>query len=112
MSNMPLHGLRAWLWQRLSALYLLIFSIWLLVVLSIFPPPDVSAWQALVFELPNRVAWGLFFLMLLVHAWVGARDVILDYVKPMSVRVGVLALLLLSISAYGIWAFLLLSMEV
>ncbi len=105
----PLHGLRAWLWQRLSALYLLIFIIWLGSVLLFFPPSNAHEWRALVLAPLPRVAWGLFFVMLLIHAWIGIRDVILDYVKPMELRVTALALSLLGIAACGIWLGLVLS---
>lgn len=109
MINGPLNGLRAWLWQRLSAIYLLFFILWLLAVSVFFPPENAAAWRGLVLDHPNRVAWGLFFLLLILHAWIGIRDVILDYVKPLTLRLVVFALFIGGLLACVIWAWLVLS---
>jgi succinate dehydrogenase / fumarate reductase membrane anchor subunit len=46
----------------------------------------------------------LFIPLLLAHAWVGIRDVLIDYVKPIAVRIGLLALFALLFLASGLWA--------
>jgi succinate dehydrogenase / fumarate reductase membrane anchor subunit len=46
----------------------------------------------------------VFFAALLLHAWVGLRDVVLDYIKPLALRVGVLALLGFALLAVAMWA--------
>jgi succinate dehydrogenase / fumarate reductase membrane anchor subunit len=45
----------------------------------------------------------IFFAALLLHAWVGLRDVVLDYVRPAAARVAVFALLSLVLTAQGLW---------
>ena len=50
-------------------------------------------------------------LSLLFHAWVGARDIILDYVKPFAFRMVKLTSLALYLIAMGIWAFNILVFE-
>jgi len=45
----------------------------------------------------------VFFAALLAHAWVGVRDVILDYAHPLSFRVMLLASLGLGLAATGVW---------
>jgi succinate dehydrogenase, hydrophobic membrane anchor protein len=49
------------------------------------------------------VAFGLFALALLLHAWIGVRDVILDYVKPPALRLALLAAVALFLLANGLW---------
>ena len=40
----------------------------------------------------------------LAHAWVGIRDVLMDYVKPLGARVGAMAVFALVFLASGLWA--------
>src|SRR5690606_12291290 len=73
-----LGGLRAWTLQRASALYLLGFGIVLAVRMAQSPPRDHAAWAALWGEPAMAAGALLAFASVCLHAWVGARDVILD----------------------------------
>ena len=97
-------GLRAWVVQRVSALYLALFAFWVLGLFAFHPPRDAGAWRALLADPVMGVAAGLFFLALLLHAWVGVRDVVIDYVHPPAVRLAVLILLAAGLLACGLWA--------
>lgn len=98
------HGLRAWIWQRSSAVYmatyLLIFLVWLMLA----PPLTWTDWRALMANAAVNLATGLFLLALLLHAWVGARDVIIDYVHGLVPRLGLLAATALMLAGSGLWA--------
>ncbi len=87
------------MWQRASALYIALFLLYFLVRLMLDAPPDHLAWKAWVADTPVWIASALFFLALLVHAWIGVRDVILDYVKPPVLRLTALALFFLLANA-------------
>jgi succinate dehydrogenase / fumarate reductase membrane anchor subunit len=50
------------------------------------------------------VAAAVFFAALLLHAWVGFRDVIVDYVHPLAFRLSMLALLGSGLLAIGLWS--------
>lgn len=102
-------GLRAWVWQRLSAVYLGLFLIWLGLHLGLTPPPDFQSWRAWVGQPLISVAFVLFFLSLMLHVWVGIRDVVMDYVHPIGLRITVFILVLLLLSAMTAWAILLLA---
>mgnify|MGYP006282472395 CR=1 FL=1 len=52
-----------------------------------------------------QVATLLFVAALLYHAWVGIRDVLMDYVKPAGVRLGLQVLVILSLVVYLVWSF-------
>jgi succinate dehydrogenase / fumarate reductase membrane anchor subunit len=73
-------GLGIWLLQRASAvvmvLYLPIFLVYALASGSL----DYAGWQALFNSLAARVATLLFVAALLLHAWIGMREVVIDYV--------------------------------
>jgi succinate dehydrogenase / fumarate reductase membrane anchor subunit len=96
-------GLKAWLIQRVTAVYLAGFSVYLALYFTISRPADhgqLAAWAG-----SPWVAVGLllFVPLLLAHAWVGIRDVIIDYVKPIGVRVALLAVMALVFLASGLW---------
>ncbi len=96
-------GLRAWAVQRLSAAYLAVFALVLAGRLVLAPPADVLAWRAWVATPWINAAFGLALAALLLHAWVGIRDVVLDYVHSVPLRLAVLAFVLLALAAYAWW---------
>jgi succinate dehydrogenase / fumarate reductase membrane anchor subunit len=96
-------GLRAWLLQRLSALYLSGYLLWALVYFSLHPVNDYAAWRALWMQPSMAIGTALLFIALLVHAWVGVRDVILDYVRPPLLRLSLLALLWGWLLVLAVW---------
>lgn len=86
MARALLDGLRAWTLQRASALYLLVFGIVLTLRMVAAPPASHAAWVALWGEPAMAAGALLAFASVCLHAWVGARDVILDYVRPAGAR--------------------------
>lgn len=79
------------------------FIVFLLVHVSRRAPLSYEAWKAWLTQRSVSVALLLFFLALLLHTWVGVRDVILDYVHPLAARFSLLALLAVSQIAIGAW---------
>ncbi len=86
-----LSGRKAHIWQRLSALYLLIYAPILAIVTTQLP--DSISLKLLAYQLNQLPFSGLFELasliaivLLLVHAWVGVRDIIIDYVPRKKVN--------------------------
>lgn len=77
--NTYLTGLPAWLVQRLSALYMILFTLFAAAGWWLSVPLEFTAWRSLFAHPVVSVATAMFFLALLLHAWVGMRDVILDY---------------------------------
>jgi len=79
-------GLGSWYIQRVTSLYLAGFMIYLILRLGLDPMPDYPAWRAWFERGPVRLAWGLFFVSLLVHAWIGLRNVFMDYLRAAVLR--------------------------
>jgi succinate dehydrogenase / fumarate reductase membrane anchor subunit len=101
-------GLKAWLVQRLTAVYLAVFVLFAAIKFIWLPPQDYSQWIAWVAHPFINAALALFILSLLLHAWIGLRDVIMDYVKSAAVRAGLFAMLILLLSGCGLWSLRLL----
>jgi len=100
----PTHGLRDWLLQRLSAVYLACFLVYLMAHFYTRPPLDYPQWQHWMTHPAMTVASTLFILAVLVHGWVGMRDVVLDYVHSLRLRLMVLSLIALLFIGCGLWA--------
>ena len=97
-------GLQAWALQRASALYLLLFFPYLLWYFLSAPPANHGELQAWVASPWVMIGLLLFVVSLLVHAWVGFRDVLIDYVRPIGARVALLSLFAFLLIASGLWA--------
>jgi succinate dehydrogenase / fumarate reductase membrane anchor subunit len=102
---MQLSGLRAWTIQRISAIYIALFTIVVFAAVLINGVPASHAeWKALLASPFINLAIMTFIVALLLHAWVGARDVIVDYVHPLGARFTVLALAAIFLIVCGLWA--------
>ncbi len=96
-------GLKAWLLQRISAVYLAGFLVYFLVTMMVCVPQSYADWHGWMSSTPMALASTLFFIALLSHAWVGMRDVLLDYVKPFALRLSLLILLAVGLVVMGLW---------
>jgi succinate dehydrogenase / fumarate reductase membrane anchor subunit len=79
-------GLRAWLLQRITAVYLAVYILSALFSLLTRNTVDFPVWHNWLASPWTGVATTLFALSLLLHVWVGIRDVLIDYVHPVSLR--------------------------
>lgn len=104
MSLRASSGLGAWTLQRFSAIYMALFAIYVFFELMLGKEIGYGPWVAWVSYPFNNIALGLFVLSLLVHAWVGTRDIILDYVKPFYFRILKLSIVAFLLIAMGVWA--------
>ena len=100
----PTHGLRDWLLQRLTAIYLGCFLVYLLVHFLQQPQHTFQQWHGWVTHPAMSIATALFIMAVLMHGWVGMRDVVLDYVHAISLRLTMLALIGLTLIICGLWA--------
>ena len=97
-------GLRAWILQRITAVYLLVFIVLFGGSLVFDPPASHAAWRDWVTGPWVSIALLLFFLSLLIHAWVGVRDILIDYVHPLTARITLLTLTGIGLLGCGFWA--------
>ena len=72
--------------------------------LAMAPPSDYESWYALFRHGAMRLATFLFFVSLFVHAWVGMRDILMDYVKGAGLRLALEVVVILLLVSYGGWA--------
>ena len=99
----PSAGLRTWLLQRLSATYIAIFIVVFAVALG-GEPLTYEVWRAWVSHPVSNIALILFIFALLLHAWVGIRDVIMDYINSVPLRYVLLISFGLSFIGMSLWS--------
>ena len=82
---------------------MLALLLWALLMLRASPPRSYLEWHALIHHPVVGTAVGVFFAALLLHAWVGVRDVVVDYVHSATARIGLLCALALGLVAMALW---------
>src|SRR5207237_558478 len=97
------YGMRDWLAQRITAAIMVVYSLIAVVVLAQFPPVRYAGWKHLFEQGWMRVATLLFAVSLAWHAWVGVRDILMDYIKPDGLRLGLQVLTILVLAGYVGW---------
>ena len=98
------YGLRDWLVQRASAVVMAVYAVVVGLWVLIDPPMNQGAWKTLLTGGWMRVATFLFVVSLILHAWVGVRDIVMDYVKPAWLRLTLYVLVILTLVAYAGWS--------
>jgi succinate dehydrogenase / fumarate reductase membrane anchor subunit len=98
------YGLGDWLLQRLTAIVMALYAIVFAACVLMHPLSTYSDWKALFSGAFFRVATMFFFASLLYHAWVGMRDIVMDYVKPTAIRLGLETVVGGVLLLYAIWA--------
>jgi succinate dehydrogenase / fumarate reductase membrane anchor subunit len=97
------YGLRDWLAQRITAAIMAVYSVIALVVLLSGKPISYVVWKDLFAQGWMRVATLLFMASLAWHAWVGVRDILMDYIKHDGLRLTLQVFTLLLLGAYLGW---------
>lgn len=97
-------GLTAWLVQRFTAVWMLFFLVFVLLHMVLDRPGSYDEWHAWVSLPMVRFAAALFFLSMFLHAWVGLRDVLIDYVRVLPLRLALLAALALVLAGLALWS--------
>ena len=102
------YGTRDWLGQRITALILVLYTLYLLFSVLSVQDLNYASWFGLFLSPFMKVATLLALLSLVYHAWVGVRDVFMDYIKQTWLRllleIGTIVLLV----GYAAWAVIIL----
>ena len=80
------YGLRDWLAQRVTSLLMALFTLAVVVQILMPGPLDYVRWSAIFASQWMKVLTFVTVVALLYHVWVGMRDIWMDYIKPVSIR--------------------------
>ena len=97
-------GLRDWLVQRVTAAVMAVYTLVVAGYLLRQPSFGYDTWIDLFSSNVMRTFSMLFLLSLFYHAWIGVRDIVMDYVKPAGIRLLIHVLVILALVLYVIWS--------
>jgi succinate dehydrogenase / fumarate reductase membrane anchor subunit len=98
------YGLRDWLAQRITAVIMVIYTSIILSIIVGLPQMDYWQWKVLWQTPVVRYATVLFLLCLYLHAWVGVRNIFMDYIKDPALRLSLYALTIGALIWYAVWS--------
>lgn len=97
------NGVRDWLIQRVSAIILAVYALFLLGFFLFNPYMDYVTWGGLFAHTSMKIFSLLALLALIGHAWIGVWTVLTDYVKPYPLRIIIQVLVIVALLTYLIW---------
>jgi succinate dehydrogenase / fumarate reductase membrane anchor subunit len=98
------YGLRDWLSQRITAVLMVLFTLTLLIQVLMPGPLDYARWSGIFAAQWMKVLTFVVIVSLAWHAWVGMRDIWMDYVKPVGVRLALQVFTMVWLVACAGWA--------
>jgi succinate dehydrogenase / fumarate reductase membrane anchor subunit len=80
------YGFRDWLAQRVTAVLMALFTVVLLLQILVGGPMGYDKWAGIFAAQWMKVFTFVVIVSLLYHAWVGMRDIWMDYIKPVGLK--------------------------
>jgi succinate dehydrogenase / fumarate reductase membrane anchor subunit len=97
------YGLRDWLMQRVTAVVIAVYLLVLLGILMFNPGMDLAAWKSIASGQVFRLATFVALVSVMLHAWVGMRDIFMDYIRSTVVRLSLEVAVIGALLAYLGW---------
>ena len=98
------YGMRDWLSQRVTAVVMALFTVVVLVQVLWPGALGYEKWAGIFAAQWMKVLTFVVILAMAWHAWVGMRDIWMDYVKPLGIRLTLHALTILWLLGCAGWA--------
>jgi succinate dehydrogenase / fumarate reductase membrane anchor subunit len=80
------YGVRDWLAQRVTAVLMAVYTIVLLFAFLMGEDFSYQGWAGLFAQQWFKMLTFAMLIGLFYHAWVGIRNIWMDYVKPVALR--------------------------
>ncbi|WP_148254412.1 succinate dehydrogenase, hydrophobic membrane anchor protein [Aidingimonas lacisalsi] len=103
ITNFGRSGLSDWLIQRVSAIILAVYTLFMVGFLLFNPGLDYATWSGLFDQTWMRIFSLLAFVSIAAHAWIGLWTVTTDYLKPTGIRVAAQTIIILAIFVFLVW---------
>jgi succinate dehydrogenase / fumarate reductase membrane anchor subunit len=98
------YGWKDWLIQRVTAVIMALFSLVILGFFMVHGSVGYGEWNQLFSSQIVRILALLFLLSVFYHAWIGIRDVLMDYIKPVGLRLTLQVAVFLFLAVCAIWS--------
>ncbi len=103
VTSMSRSGLSDWLLQRLSAVIIAAYTIWLVAVFFCYPEMTFDQWSALFATWWVKLFTLVALFSIAAHAWIGLWTIGTDYLKHTMVRLLFQWLCIFLLFAYAVW---------
>jgi len=103
ITNLTRSGLKDWFVQRISALILVVYILFLVGYLLGHPSVDYSSWKALFLCGWMRCFTLLAMLSLIAHAWIGMWTIFTDYIQCSVLRGLIQIIVVIALLLYLVW---------
>ena len=97
------YGLRDWLAQRVTAILMVVYTVILLGTFLTAQNFTYEGWAGLFAQQWFKLFSLVTFVALFYHAWVGVRDIWMDYVKSAGLRLTLQIATMLWLIACAAW---------
>ena len=97
------YGLTGFIGQRVTSIVL---TLWILLVgvSVLFGPLSYDTWAALFAPLWMKIVTLIAIFSMLYHVWIGMRNIWMDYIQPVWVRLSLETVTVLWLIACGVWS--------
>ena len=98
------YGLKDWLAQRVTAVVMAACTLIFLAALLAGGPFSYESWKGMFTKGAMPFVALIFTVSALIHAWIGMRDILMDYVKPTWMRLALQIATILWLVGCAGWA--------
>jgi len=98
------YGFRDWLSQRVTALLMALFTLAVIVQVLLPGAMGYDKWAGIFSAQWMKVLTFVVIVSMLFHVWVGMRDVWMDYVKPVALKLALQVFTIVWLVACAGWA--------
>lgn len=98
------YGLKDFLAQRITAIIMALYTVILLLKFLMAKEFSYEGWAGLFAPQWFKLATLIVLMSLFYHAWIGMRDIWMDYIKPVAVRLFLQVATILWLAGCAFWA--------
>ena len=98
------YGLKDWVIQRATAIIMAVYTVIFFAAVLVVGPDSFDSWRGIFANGFMKFATFLCFISLSYHAWIGIRDIWMDFVKPDGLRLLLMIATAAALVGYTGWA--------
>lgn len=103
VTNFGRSGVYDWMVQRVTAVVLALYTLFILGFLLSAPEINYASWSALFGDTWMRIFSLMALISIGAHAWIGLWTISTDYIKPTGARFGFQVLCGVVMFVYFVW---------
>ena len=97
------NGLSDWILQRATAVVLVLYTLIFITNLVVVEFHGFASWKGLFESVWMKTFSIAASISLVYHAWVGIRELWMDYIKPVGIKIGLQIFSIIWLLGCGIW---------